>query len=669
MALFFLSMALLSVANLELSFGERKILDGVNLTLEAGEHVGMVGRNGCGKSTLLKLIAGIDSLKPDAGHVQLARGVVSGYLSQTHDLNPENTLREEAGSAFEHINKLHKKIDKLTAQMGDADEGQLEKLMKQYERYEHELEAAGGYALDHKVDATLHGLGIGDQFFDVKVEDLSGGQCARVALAKLLLSEPDILLLDEPTNHLDIAAREWLEDYLNGYPGAVLLVSHDRRLLDSVVTRIIEIDQGRVEEYPGNYMKFRELRAERQAFKQREFEKHQDRIKSEKAFIDRYRAGQRSKQAQGREKRLDRYIKDSEIEQPLDQGVMKLSLRAEGRAGDIVFSVENISKGYEGKPLFSDFTFTIKRGHRIGIIGPNGAGKTTFVNCMLDESEADSGRVKMGSEVSVGYYRQTHEYLDLKESVVEYLERVTPSSQSACDLAGAFLFTGTEQQKPLSVMSGGERARCVLAGLVAGGHNLLVLDEPSNHLDIVSAERLEEALMAYTAERKGWGEQITGGGTMILISHDRMLLDNLVDELFVLDGDGEIKHVYGNYSEYHESVMREKAAGEAEVEEKKAEEKAKADARKKKEKPQAKQEPVKKKGPKPSGAHTKLSQKALEMRIAELEDETQTLNDQLADPETYKEPEKAKAYQKALEKAAGELQLLEEEWLRRSEDG
>jgi len=544
-------MALISVANVELAFGDHRVLDGVNMTIDAGDHVGMVGRNGSGKSTLLKLVAGLDNLKADVGQVQILRGSTIGYLTQDPVLDLDLTMREEAGKAFAALRELHVQLDAVTHEMAEADGDQLERLMKRYEQIEHKLHAAGGYAVDHQVDATLHGLGLGDETFDVKVRDLSGGQKGRLSLAKLLLSSPDAMLLDEPTNHLDIAGREWLEQYLQTFAGAVVLVSHDRWLLDRVASRIFEVEQGRVFEYPGNYSIYRELRAERKLTEQRVFDKQQDKIRQEKAFIGRYKAGQRAKQARGREKRLERFIEQEVTDRPMEEDTINLTFPAPQRSGDMVLTADGISVTYEGKKLFADMGIVIKRGTRLGVIGPNGAGKSTLMRCLLGEQEPHTGRTRLGSQLSIGHYRQTHEGLDPSRSVVEYLQRLVPSNteQEARDLAGAFMFSGLDQDKPLGVLSGGERSRAVLAGLMVQGHNLLVLDEPTNHLDVQSAERLESALRQFTGAQAKRGVN-RERGTLLLVTHDRMLLDDLVDELLVLDGHGHVQHFYGNYSEY-----------------------------------------------------------------------------------------------------------------------
>jgi ATP-binding cassette subfamily F protein 3 len=657
-------MAILSVANLCYSLGDRPILDGVNITLAEGEHVGMVGRNGCGKSTLLKMIAGIGNQKPDSGQVQLANNATAGYLTQDHNLNPENTLREEAETAFADLHRLHEELNQLSHDMATADGDALQKLLDRYSKVEEKIAAMGGYATDHKIDATLHGLGLTDPFFGVKVKDLSGGQKGRLALAKLLLREPDVLLLDEPTNHLDIAGREWLEQYLAGYKGAVLLVSHDRWLLDRVVTKIYEMHNGKLEEYPGNYQAYRVQRKERREHQMREYLKQQERIKDEQEFIDRFRAGQRAAQAQGREKRLERLKRDELLERPVEMNEVHIQIKPAPRCGDLVVTADAISKAYEGKVLFRNFSMVLKRGDRVGIIGPNGAGKSTLIRCLLGAQPVDAGTVRVGPSVSVGYYKQTHEHLDLKQTIVEYLQRFTPNQldQEARDLAGAFLFSGDAMDKPLSVLSGGERSRAVLAGLIVSGHNLLIFDEPTNHLDIPSAERLEEAMKQFTAEQKGFGEAAKqGGGTMILITHDRMLLEDTVNQLLVFDGAGNVRHFVGTYSEFIRA-QREQIQAASQAAAKPA---APKQPEKKKEEPKKPQQPEKKTSG-GGGAHSKMSQQALEEKIVKLEGQLAEVDKQLADPDIYRDAAKVKKLQDQRTRIAGELTPLEEEWARRA---
>jgi len=705
-------MALLSVANLIFSFGDRPILDGVNLTVDSGQHVGLVGRNGCGKSTLLKMIAaqslpaapapgsvpgstsadavGVDDpykefrgLKPESGQIQLARGSVAGYLHQDHNMDMGRTLREEAGHAFAELESLHTQLEETAEAMGTAEPDQLDALMKKYEQLEERMEASGGYAVDHKIDETLHGLGLTDAMFNLKCGDLSGGQKGRLALAKLLLSEPDLLLLDEPTNHLDIAGREWLEGFLAGYSGGVVLISHDRWLLDRVVTKIYELDAssggGQMVEYPGNYAKFRTLRAERIEDQRRKYEKQQTKIKSEQGFIDKFRAGQRSKQAQGREKLLERFKRDHLIEPPMELDVMKLNFSPKAKGNEVVAEAEGLSLTHDNdgteKTLFRGIDLTIKRGNRLGVIGPNGAGKSTIIRCLLGEQEPTSGVAKIGSQIDVGFFTQTHEHLDLSKTIVEYLRGFTPNEmeQEARDLAGAFLFSGDSQDKPLNVLSGGERARAVLAGLVNGGHNLLVLDEPTNHLDIPSAERLEDTLRKYTTTQQAYstaGNQ-SHAGTLILITHDRMLLDNLVDQLLVFDGSGGCTLFLGTYSEWLEQQQAQSDAhAKAPVKSPPAP-KPKAEGKN----AQAKKNQPSKQNAKPSvkgkknsrnGSASKLSQAKLESEIERLETRLNEIDFALMDPDVYADGEKVKALQDERDTLKKQLGPLETEWVERA---
>ncbi|MEO1235512.1 MAG: ABC-F family ATP-binding cassette domain-containing protein [Planctomycetota bacterium] len=674
-------MALLSVANVVFSYGDRTVLDGVNLTVDAGQHVGLVGRNGCGKSTLLKMIAKLggttglsDGLKPESGQIQLARGATTGYLHQDHDLDMQRTLREEAGHAFAELETLHRQLEETAEAMGSAEGDRLESLLKKYEQLEEKMQASGGYAVDHKIDETLHGLGLTDAMFSIKCGDLSGGQKGRLALAKLLLSEPDVLLLDEPTNHLDIAGREWLEEFLRQFTGAVVLISHDRWLLDRVVTKIYELEAGQMVEYPGNYAKFRELRAARIEDQRRAFEKQQTKIKAEQDFIDRYRAGQRAKQAQGREKRLERFKRDHLLEPPVELDVMKLNFSPKQRGNDVVAEAEGLSLTHDNdgqaKTLFTDVSLSLKRGERLGVIGPNGAGKSTFVRCLLGEQQPTSGGGKVGSQIDVGYFTQTHEHLDLSRSIVEYLRAFTPNEleQEARDLAGAFLFSGLEQDKPMSVLSGGERARAVLAGLVNGGHNLLVLDEPTNHLDIPSAERLEETLRTYTTQQQAYSTagNKSHAGTLILITHDRMLLDELVDQLLVFDGHGGVTHFLGTYSDWHtqqQTPPPQASQGSATSAPTPGTSPSKS---KPKTKPAKPKKPTSKKLSPPAAAESKLSQAKLESEIERLEARLQEIDFALMDPAVFADGDKVKRLQAERESARNTLAPLETEWARRA---
>lgn len=647
-------MSLLTVTNVRHCFGSHVVLDGATVSIEQGEKVGLVGRNGSGKTTLMKVMTG--QIKPDAGTANIQRGARVGYLSQDPNLDPNDTLRDAAEGAFAELHALHVQAHHLYEQMAHAQGDELDRLLKQQAKLDAQIEAAGGYAIDHKIDAMLHGLGFTDDQFALKVSALSGGQKGRLGLARLLLEEPDLLLLDEPTNHLDIAGRQWLEAFLaDEYPGAVIVVSHDRWLLDRVVSRIIEVDRGVIREYPGNYHKYIELRRERQLTQARVYDKQQDRIRQEQGFIDRYKAGQRARQAQGRLARLERFKRDEVIERPIELEVMNLQLPPAPRSGDQVITAENIGKRYGDKILFQNLDLTIMRGERIGIIGPNGSGKTTLVRCLLGELPIDSGTVRQGSRLSIGYYRQLHDHLDMSLTVWQYLQSVIvgldgqakASEQQARDLAGAFLFSGSEQEKPLSMLSGGERSRAVLAGLVAGAHNVLVLDEPSNHLDIPSAERLEAAL---SMDEGGYD------GTLLLITHDRQLLQDTCERLIILDGRGGARLFAGKYGDWERRQREETSAP-------KLRDGVRA-------KPQAARAP----SPKSNVQKTKatglsaLSIEKLEAQIEQLQNRIAAIDAQMLDPAVYTDGEKCKTLQIERSHLEVELRPLEAEWARRVEE-
>ncbi len=683
-------MPILAATNIAVRYGVDIILDGVSLSIEPTDRIGLVGRNGTGKSTLMKVLAGIT--RPDGGSVTIQRGCRAGYLQQDPNLDPDETLIGAAEGAFEELHRLHVELQGVFEAMAGATPEELELLLKRQVDLEARIEAAGGYAIEHRIEAVLHGLGFTDAQFSLKVKNLSGGQKGRLALARLLLESPDILLLDEPTNHLDIEGRIWLEGFLRDeYRGAVVLVSHDRYLLDAVVTRIIETEQGRLIDYPGNYAKFRELRAQRREVMLRAYESQQTKFKKEEEFIRRYKAGQRAKQARGRETRLER-AKEETLERPMELGTFAFNLPKAERTGDIVVSARGISKRYEhphaddhddpddaapesaplpapdpatprpAKVLFHDLDLTIERGERWGIIGPNGAGKTTLVRALLGEIPPDAGTIRLGSNVKVGYYRQTHEGLPMDQPVWRYLQGVilkeapkaALSEQSARDLAGAFLFTGDEQEKELSMLSGGERSRAVLAGLLASAKNLIILDEPTNHLDISSAERLEQAL----SPESGYD------GTLILISHDRALIDAVCDHLIILDGHGGAEIMAGNYTEWRRKADQRAAQAARGV----AEQKARAeDIERQRRAAQERAKAVQRSRAAAGDKLAKLKTDQIENRIEELERRVGEIDALLADPDVWRDHAKAARLGDERRRIIEEKEPLEFEWSRRAE--
>ena len=645
---------LLSLANVRHAYGSVVILDGVTLAIEPGEKIGLVGRNGSGKTTLMRVILG--KLTPDSGSVQFQRNARVGYLSQDPEFVAGDTLRDAAERAFAELHELHGEIQSVYDAMAEAGANELDRLLRRQAELEARIEAAGGYAIDHRIDAMLHGLGFTDDQFALPVDVLSGGQKGRLGLARLLLEAPDLLLLDEPTNHLDVEGRRWLESFLaDEYTGAVVIVSHDRWLLDRVAERIAEVEAGQIRTYPGNYHKYLELRRERQETMARQRDKQLDRIRQEEQFIARYKTGQRAKQARGRQSRLDRYKRDELVERPMEMDVMKLNLPPAARSGDQVIVAEGITKAYDDKTLFRDLDLTIYRGDRVGVLGPNGVGKTTLLRALLGDEVPDAGTVRQGTRLNVGYYRQLHEHLDMSLTIWQYLQSVIvsldgavrASEQQARNLAGAFLFSGDEQDKTLGDVSGGERSRAVLAGLVAGAHNLLVLDEPSNHLDIPSAERLEQSLV------KDGGYD----GTLIVVTHDRALLDATCDRLLIFDGKGGVRQFPGHYSEWleHESRASRPAPDKPRRDRAGARREAKAAPR---EDPNAADRP-----------NRKLALSELEKRIERCETRIAAIDGELVDPNVYADGNRSKKLQAERKALVDEKTPLEEEWSLRAESG
>ncbi len=668
-------MPILSATNITLQYGDDLILDGVSLSLEQGERIGIVGRNGCGKSSLIKIIAGV--FPPTDGSVSTGKATI-GYLHQNPELNPDHTLREAVASAFDHIKELNERLHDIFEAMADADQDTLDRLLKEQTNIEHEIEASGGLVNDHKVDQILHGLGFKDSQFAIKVNDLSGGQKARVALGKLLLQNPTVLLLDEPTNHLDIQGREWLEVFLRDeFKGAVILISHDRFMLDRVVHRIIEVEHARLIEYPGNYAAFRQQRAERRMVQMRAHEKQRAEFKREEAFIAHFKAGQRAKQAKGRESRLNR-AKTQTIERPLEMDSLKLSLPKSRRAGDIVIAARSLTKQYKNddgsdKTLFKQLDMRVERGQRWGVIGPNGSGKSTLIRCLLGEQDLDSGTIKLGTNLDIGHFSQTHEDVDMSKTVFKHIqdtvkkntdEQVTLSELEARTIAGAFLFSGDDQQREMQAMSGGEKARAVLAGLLASAKNLLVLDEPTNHLDIPSAERLE-ATFARTHHNPKTGKTTSGAyeGTAILISHDRALIDAVCDHLIILDGQGHAEVFAGTYSEWKiqeaaSSLSTSKSA-------------PKPTKSKKPESPESVDVPVKQPVQAPSQPVKKsrfswMPINQIEERMTDVQIQLKNLDAQLNDADIWKDIDHANSVTTERDTLKAELDELEEEWLNKS---
>lgn len=536
-------MPIVSAIQVGKSFGAERIFAGVNFQINEQDRIGLIGPNGAGKSTLLNILAGRE--EPDEGSVALARYTRIGYLTQITDFHPENSLREEMLTVVAEVRRWERELGELALELATPaaqnDTVLHEELLNRYDELQTRFEHMGGYTYENRIDQVLDGLGFTRDQQEAPVMYLSGGQQTRASLAKLLLQEPDLLLLDEPTNHLDLAALEWLETYLSSWRGAMVVVAHDRYFLDKVVARTIELAFGRIEEYPGNYTKYLHLREERMERRTREYEAQQAHIAHTEEFIRRYKAGQRSREARGRQKLLDRLER---VERPQDFPEMHFEFNAVFESGQVVLSTQKLVVGYppaehqsEPSVLVHVADLELLRGDRVGLLGPNGAGKTTLLRTIIGEIAPISGQVYPGHNVRIGYYSQVHSGLNPGRTIVDEIRQMSALSEDAArSFLARFLFTGDDVFKPVGALSGGERSRVALAKLTLQGSNFLVLDEPTNHLDLQSRQFLEEILSEFE-------------GTLLFVSHDRYFIDSLATKVWVIE-DGVLIPYMGNYSEY-----------------------------------------------------------------------------------------------------------------------
>lgn len=528
---------LFRLSDVHKSYGVQDVLRGASLQINAGEHVGLVGRNGAGKSTVFRLVAGDETA--DRGDVVRSKSVRLGLLAQHIKFESASTVHESALSAFGHLQQIEHEMHDLEHRMAEATDD-LEKILERYSDLQHEFEREGGFEYAAKAEAILQGLGFDRDTWSMETEKLSGGQQNRLGLARLLLAAPDVLLLDEPTNHLDVTAVEWLEEFLKDYPSAYVIISHDRYFLDRTCRRIIELEYGRATSYTGNYSDFLVERDERREAQQRAYDNQQQLIAKTQEFIRRNLAGQKTKQAKSRRKMLERLDRIDAVS--VDQSAGDFRLQAIERTGNHVLTVTEASIGYGDNVLASDISFILRRGECLGIIGPNGSGKTTFLRTILKKIDPLAGEVRWGTKVQIGYYAQQLDDLDDRNEIIMELRLVAPANATAGELRSflaKFLFTGDDVYKHVRDLSGGEKGRLALAKLIYSRVNVLVLDEPTNHLDIPSREALEEALSAYE-------------GTIITISHDRYFLDKVATQILALNGAGAAEHYDGDYTEYHD---------------------------------------------------------------------------------------------------------------------
>ena len=511
------------------------ILDDISVSIEHGDRLGLIGRNGTGKTTLLKIINGL--LANFKGKVIAAKGLRIGYLSQEPELARDCTLRQEMLKVFEKRRALEDKMLLLAEEMETEEAPHL---LAAYARIQEQHEQLGGYDYEHEINRILGGLGFSELDFNLPIRVLSGGQKSRATLAKLLLEKPDLLLFDEPTNHLDINGIEWLENYLNiEYNGAVLVVSHDRYFLDKVVRKVWELEEQKIKIYRGNYSKYVETKRVEQLVTERAFKKQQAFVEHEEDFIRRNIAGQRTREAQGRQKKLNRLER---VEKPKsDAPTLNLSFTPETRGGNDILRCQKVGKAFGDKVIFRDMNFEVYRRDVIGIIGANGTGKTTLFRMILGDEAPTEGEMWVGPTLKFGYYAQELEGLNPDNEIIDEIWALRPKHTHGeiRSFLSKFLFFGDDVFKRIGNLSGGEQSRVLLAKLLLANANVLLLDEPTNHLDIPAREALEAALVEYPA-------------TLFIISHDRYLLNNLATKLLIFDGkpEGTAELFEGNYAEY-----------------------------------------------------------------------------------------------------------------------
>ena len=513
-------MILLSLQGVKKSFGTNEVLRDASLVLQDGQRMGLVGVNGCGKSTLMKIIAGLESA--DGGVITMQKGLKLGYLAQQGEVGEGRTVLEELESVFEPVVEMERQLRALEEQMADVghDETLLHRLGSQYDQLTRDFERANGYGWRSTVQGVLAGLGFRREQQGQLASLLSGGERTRLCLGRMLLTEPDLLLLDEPTNHLDLKSIAWLENYLRTYRGAVLLISHDRYFMDHVCDRMCELLLGTTECYDGNYTAYMAQRAERFEIRMKAYELQQKEIARQEAIIARYRQFNREKSiklAESREKRLE---KIERLEKPQDESAIRFRFDIRRRTGEDVMMVDELSKGYDGRTLFQHVKMHLRAGDRVALIGDNGVGKSTLFKCLIGEEKPDTGMVRMGSGVDIGYYDQHQAHLHPEKTVLdEVWDDFRRLDQTEVRGAlGLFLFTGDEVLMPVSTLSGGEKGRVALTKLLLRKDNVLLLDEPTNHLDLTAIAWLENYLR-------------TSRGAVLLISHDRYFMDHVCDRM------------------------------------------------------------------------------------------------------------------------------------------
>lgn len=634
----------LSCNHISKSFVTGDVLTDCSFHIEDHEKAAIVGLNGAGKSTLLKIITG--EMSPDSGDVTISKGKNIGYLAQNQDISADSTIMDEMLKTKEYLINMEERIRSLEIEMKSKTDEELEALMDTYSKLNHTFELENGYAYKSEITGVLKGLGFTEDDFDKKISSLSGGQKTRVFLSRLLLLKPDIILLDEPTNHLDMTSIAWLETFLTNYPGAVIIVSHDRYFLDKIVTHVIEIENHTIRSYTGNYSAFAEKKEKIRDAELKHYYNQQREIKHQEEVIEKLKSFNREKsikRAESREKMLE---KMEVLNKPVFvDSEMHLKLTPQITSGNDVLTVKELSKSFGENVLFNNLDFEVKRGEKVAIIGDNGTGKTTILKIINNLIDADHGEISLGSKVVIGYYDQEHHVLTMENTLFEEISDAYPdmTGTEIRNVLAAFLFTGDDVFKRIADLSGGERGRVSLAKLMLSKSNFLILDEPTNHLDITSKEILENALNNYD-------------GTVLYVSHDRYFINKTATRILDLKNKKLVNYI-GNYDYYLEkcdemtkiyapeagflSSGSSSSAGTAPA--------AKADWKAQKEE-QAKLRKI------------QNEIKKTESRIDELEQIISECDSELAKPEYATNVGKLMEIQKSKEAAESELETLYEKW-------
>ncbi len=636
-------MAIINLNNISLSFSTQRIFDSLDLVLHAGEKVGLVGPNGCGKTSLLKLIQGL--IDPDTGDAAKAKSLKTGYLPQETPTGSQRTVLNELHAGTEEILSLYSHLLEASRQIESLSGQEQQRQLRRYEHLKNEFEVKGGYTFETRIQEITAGLGINQELLEKKMCELSGGQLSRIGLAKLLISENDLLLLDEPTNHLDFEAINWLESFLKKFTGAALIVSHDRYLLDNVVTKVADIDGKKAFMYTGNYSTYREEKQKRLLEQQRQYEKRKEFVDHTLDFIARNKdqEGMR-KTARGRKKYLDRILHYNPdfLDKPQQASDINFSFDEKDvpKRKDVILSLHSLGHRYESVTLFENLNLELMRGQRLGIIGPNGTGKSSLLKIALGHLKPTDGSSKLKTSVTTGYLDQHSTVLASDNNVLEELASVTEDkTENLRSILGAFGFRGDEVFKSVSALSGGEKNRLIICKLVVSSPDLLILDEPTNHLDIQTTEALESALINYT-------------GTLIIVSHDRYFLENVVDSILVIGADklgrkqmGRFEFIPGPYSWY--ATILEKRRQSASQEK----------VSKPKQKKEKSKEP-KTKTPSHLREFNKWTIEQIEEAIIETEEKIQTLHEKFGDDAIYKNTDLLDELREKLSKTEHYLEIL-----------